>query len=110
MTKKTEHIVEIPGLSKFRFTPDMSWKVNDFFNLFFLQLFLNKNLSKKEYLISWMEAAPRLNDMPYELKKNFFDTYWNGTDKQIDDIVKIVYNKFHESNEEIRDKAAITER
>jgi hypothetical protein len=93
---KTECIIEMPGMSKFRFTPDMTWRVNDFFNLFFIELFLNKEVSKKEYFIAWMEAAPKVNAMPYELKKQFFDTYWTGSDKDLDVIIKTVYNKFHE--------------
>lgn len=95
---RTECIIEMVGMSKFRFTPDMTWRVNDFFNLYFLELFLNKDVSKKEYLIAWMEAVPHIDNMPHDLKKSFFDIYWTGTDSELDTIVKKVYTEFHEQS------------
>lgn len=97
---KTEYFITAPSGIKLRFTPDMVDKKDDFFHLYFLDMLINKELSKEQYIIAWLSAAGPLVNIFHDekkLKDDFFDIFWRDDKNELEQIVTKVYNIFNES-------------
>jgi hypothetical protein len=100
---KQEHRVHLIEDLAYVFTKDMVNVKYDFFILYYCDVMIEKNQDKFNYLATFMELSPKLNNIDSSIKDTFFEAFWSENTEVLKDVTTKVYNLIHESGETTKD-------